>query len=230
VAEPAVTSAREEVLNRVRHALRDVPVHERPEDVPVARDYRRQSTLSTHERIERFIDRLRDYNVDVRHLQPADLGEALSDACARLELHRVVVPASLPRDWRPDGVEVIEDRQLTPAELDAIDAAVTGCAVAIAETGTIVLDGHGTSGRRAITLVPDHHICVIHSDQILPGVPEAIAALEQAVAVDRAPITFISGPSASSDIELSRVEGVHGPRHLLALIVEGDLASRPGQD
>jgi L-lactate dehydrogenase complex protein LldG len=222
VAEPAVTSGREEVLNRVRHALRDVPVHERPEDVPVARDYRRQSTLSTHERIERFIDRLRDYNVDVRRLQPADLGEALIDACTRLELHRVVVPASLLRDWRPDGVEVIEDRQLTPAALDAIDAAVTGCAAAIAETGTIVLDGNGASGRRAITLVPDHHICVIHSDQIHPGVPQAIAALEQAVTEDRAPITFISGPSASSDIELSRVEGVHGPRHLLALIVEGD--------
>lgn len=225
-----MTSAREEVLNRVRQALRDVPVHERPDDVPVARDYRRQSTLSTHERIDRFIERLRDYTVDVRRVHAADLGEVLIEACARLELHRVVVPVSLSRDWRPDGVEVVEDQQLTPAELDAVDAAVTGCAVAIAETGTIVLDGHGTSGRRAITLIPDHHICVIQSDQIHPGVPQAIAALERAVTEDRAPITFISGPSASSDIELSRVEGVHGPRHLLALIVESDLASRPRQD
>ena len=225
-----MTSAREEVLSRVRRALEDVPVHERPDDVVVARAYRRQSEASTHERIERFIDRLRDYNVDVRRMGAADLAEALSDACARLELHRVVVPSSLSRDWHPDGVEVVEDQQLTPAELDAVDAAVTGCAVAIAETGTIVLDGHGTSGRRAITLVPDHHICVIHSDQIHPGVPQALAALERAVAEDRAPVTFISGPSASSDIELSRVEGVHGPRHLLALIVESDEPSPPRQD
>ena len=113
---------------------------------------------------------------------------------------------------------MIEDAGLGATELDAIDGAVTGCAVAIAETGTVVLDGTGACGRRLLTLVPDHHICVVTAGQIVELVPEAIAALAPAVRERRAPITLVSGPSASSDIELSRVEGVHGPRHLLVLI------------
>jgi L-lactate dehydrogenase complex protein LldG len=116
-------------------------------------------------------------------------------------------------------VEVVVDDGLTATQLDAIGGAVTGCAVAIAETGTLVLDGQGASGRRVITLVPDHHICIVAADQIVEQVPEAITALAPAVQQHGVPVTLISGPSASSDIELSRVEGVHGPRHLLVLIV-----------
>jgi L-lactate dehydrogenase complex protein LldG len=104
------------------------------------------------------------------------------------------------------------------AALDGFDAALTGCALAIAETGTIVLDGGPASGRRALTLVPDHHLCVVHAEQIVASVPEAIAALAEA-ARDRRPITFVSGPSATSDIELERVEGVHGPRKLDVFVV-----------
>jgi L-lactate dehydrogenase complex protein LldG len=116
-------------------------------------------------------------------------------------------------------VQIIEDHGLTVAELDGINAAVTGCAKAIAETGTLVLDGQERSGRRALTLVPDHHICVVEAGQILGLVPEAMAALGDTVRGRRAPLTLVSGPSATSDIELSRVEGVHGPRHLVVIIL-----------
>jgi L-lactate dehydrogenase complex protein LldG len=223
-----MSAAREEILRRVRQALRDVPADERPEDVQVLREYRRERDDPRDVDIERFSDRVRDYHADVRRVRDADVAQALRDACGQFELRRVVVPAALPEGWRPEGVEVVEDHQLEPPELDQIDGAITGCAAAIAETGTIVLDGGDTSGRRAITLVPDHHICLIRSDQVHAGVPEAIAAVAAAVIDRHAPITFISGPSASSDIELSRVEGVHGPRHLLALIVDGPGPVRPG--
>jgi L-lactate dehydrogenase complex protein LldG len=113
---------------------------------------------------------------------------------------------------------VPDSADIPPARLDAYDAALTGCALAIAETGTVVLDGGPASGRRALTLVPDHHLCVVRSDQIVATVPDAIAALAPAAREGR-PITFVSGPSATSDIELERVEGVHGPRKLDVFVV-----------
>jgi L-lactate dehydrogenase complex protein LldG len=146
------------------------------------------------------------------------LADAVSAACAEMGLGRVVVPPGLPEAWRPRGVELLEDEGLSATELDAVDGAVTGCSVAIAETGTLVLDGSPICGRRVLTLVPDHHICVVLAGQIVQIVPEAIAAVAPAVRERRRPITLVSGPSASSDIELTRVEGVHGPRHLRVLI------------
>jgi L-lactate dehydrogenase complex protein LldG len=136
-----------------------------------------------------------------------------------MRLDRVVVPPGLPDEWRPSGTQVVEDHGLGARELDEIDGAVTGCAAAIVDTGTLVLDGQGPSGRRLITLVPDHHICVVTVDQLLELVPEAIACLAPSVRDQGVPVTLISGPSATSDIELHRVEGVHGPRHLMVLIV-----------
>jgi L-lactate dehydrogenase complex protein LldG len=118
------------------------------------------------------------------------------------------------------GAELVHDGpELVPADLDGLDAALTGCALGIAETGTIVLDGAPLSGRRALTLVPDHHVCVVRAEQVVASVPDAVAALAEAAGEGR-PITFVSGPSATSDIELERVEGVHGPRKL-DLIVAG---------
>jgi L-lactate dehydrogenase complex protein LldG len=212
-------SAREEVLRRIREALRDVPDAERPEDVAVPRAYRRRDPEAREQLLERLAERLCDYHASAERVSPQRVGEAVADACARSGLRRLVVPPALPVDWRPAGIELIEDGGLGPRELDVIDGALTGCAVAIAETGTLVLDGQGTCGRRAITLVPDHHICVVLERQVVGSVPEAIAAVAPAVHQRRAPITMISGPSGTSDIELSRVEGVHGPRHLLVLIV-----------
>ena len=146
--------------------------------------------------------------------------EAVAEACSSLDLARVVVPPGLPPAWRPRGrrgrSRIAGSRC---SELDAINAVLTGCAVAIAETGTLALDGQERSGRRAITLVPDHHICVVEAEQILGLVPQAFASLSDAVREHHAPITLVSGPSASSDIELSRVEGVHGPRHLVVVIL-----------
>ena len=157
----------------------------------------------------------------MRRVAPDGVADAVARACEQWGLRHVVVPAALPSQWRPAGTAVVQDNGLTAAQLDEIDGAITGCAVAMAQTGTLVLDGEGACGRRVLTLVPDHHICIVAADQIVELVPEGIAALAPAVRERRAPVTFISGPSASSDIELSRVEGVHGPRHLLVLIVAG---------
>ncbi len=218
-----MAGAREEILRRVRASLEDVPAGERPADVPVARAYRRTTADGADALLERFAERLRDYRAEVRRVRAASIGEVVSDACARRKLGQIVVPSPLPGSWRPHSVEVVEDDGLSAGQLDRLDGALTGCAVAIAETGTIALDGQGASGRRAITLVPDHHICVVEARQVVGSVPEAMAALADAVIHHRAPVTFISGPSASSDIELTRVEGVHGPRNLLVLLVDEDV-------
>ncbi|MGH2803792.1 MAG: LutC/YkgG family protein, partial [Thermoleophilaceae bacterium] len=129
-------------------------------------------------------------------------------------------PEDLPQDWRPEGAELVPDSGLSPTELNELDGALTGCALAIAETGTIVLDGGAAQGRRALTLVPDYHLCVVPADAIVGLVPEAVERLEPAVQEGR-PLTFIAGPSATSDIELNRVEGVHGPRTLHVVVVSG---------
>ena len=154
-----------------------------------------------------------DYRATVRE---ADDLAATSRRCApSTSARRLGVPAGLLEGWRPDGLELVEDHGLSARELDALDGALTGCALAIAETGTIVLDGGERSGRRALTLVPDLHVCVVERAQVVATVPEAIRALEGG----RGPFTFVSGPSATSDIELDRVEGVHGPRRLEVLLV-----------
>ncbi|MQA76485.1 MAG: lactate utilization protein C, partial [Solirubrobacterales bacterium] len=133
---------------------------------------------------------------------------------------RIAIPPALPAAWRPPGVELIEDDGLSPAELDGLDGALTGCALAIAETGTVVLAGGPADGRRALTLVPDLHVCVVEAGQVVATVPEAVRALEPKARATASPLTFVSGPSATSDIELSRVEGVHGPRRLELVLAD----------
>ena len=131
----------------------------------------------------------------------------------------MVVPADLPAYWLPEGVEAVADVDLDIHALDQVGAAVTGCALAIAETGTIVLDAGERQGRRALTLVPDIHLCVVEEAQVVDGVPAAIRRLADTMRAERRPVTFVSGPSATSDIELSRVEGVHGPRRLELIVI-----------
>ena len=136
-------------------------------------------------------------------------------------MERLVVPPYLPREWIPEGVETLRDAarpRLTKEELDGSDGVLTGCALGIAQTGTIILDSGRAQGRRALTLLPDYHLCVVREDQIVGLVPEAFAELQETVKNEGRAITFISGPSATSDIELDRVEGVHGPRTLEVLI------------
>lgn len=215
-----MSTAREEVLRRIRAGLRDVPASERPGDVPLAREYRRAGAPDGPELITRFAERVAEYKAIVHRLPAADLPAAIAAACARRGVRRLVVPPDLPPEWAPAGVELLRDEQLTNAQLDTSDGVLTGCALGIAQTGTIILDAGPTQGRRAITLLPDYHLCVVRADQVVDLVPEAIARLAPAVRDARRPITLISGPSATSDIELNRVEGVHGPRTLEVLIAE----------
>lgn len=209
-----MSEARDAVLARIRAALADVPAGE---DTVVPRGYRGRGSASRDELVERFAERVADYRarVDVTTDPAAAATAALREAGAR----RVVVAPDLPQELRPTGAELVEDDGLAPTELDPIDAVLTTCAVACADTGSIALDGGPGQGRRAIALVPDVHVCVVSTDQIVETVPELVAALADAVRGGR-PIVLVSGPSATSDIELNRVEGVHGPRTLIVLIYE----------
>ncbi len=216
-----VSDARQDILERIRHALADVPASECPEDVPVPREYRRQPVElePLGVLIELFVQRLRDYGAEVVQCGPAEVTARVGAACERHGLTQLAIPSELPSGWLPAGIEIIPDTGLRPQELDQIGAALTGCTIAVVETGTLVLDGGPRCGRRALTLVPDHHICVVEIEQLVLLVPQALAAITPAAVEQRQPITLISGPSASSDIELSRVEGVHGPRDLIVVII-----------
>jgi L-lactate dehydrogenase complex protein LldG len=206
-------SARDEILARVRRALADVPSEERPEDVPVPRRYLEHEPEAT---LDRFVDRVRDYGATV-HVT-SDVAAAVADASRAHAVGSLAVPADLPRAWLPPGVRVVPEADLDVAGLDEIGATLTGCALAIAETGTIVLDAGPRQGKRTLTLVPDVHICVVEATQIVDGVPAAMRLLADRMRTTRRPLTLVSGPSATSDIELSRVEGVHGPRTLEVVV------------
>jgi L-lactate dehydrogenase complex protein LldG len=216
-----VASAKETILWRVRRATRDVPESERPEDVPVERGYRKEDDAEREELVERFAERAAEYKATVHRVTEDELPRAIEEALERRGVRRLVIPPYLPQNWIPEGIETLRDAarpRLTNEELDQSDGVLTGCALGIAQTGTIVLDSGRAQGRRALTLLPDYHLCVVREEQIVGLVPEAFAGLEETVRNDRRAITFISGPSATSDIELNRVEGVHGPRTLEVLI------------
>jgi L-lactate dehydrogenase complex protein LldG len=213
-----VSEARADVLGRVRAALGAGAV------VPeVPREYRgagRYGPTGAADVVDRFCTRVAEYRATVRRVDAADLAAATAAACRERGARRIAVPpGGLGGDDVIDGVElVVDDPPLSARQLDEVDGVLTGCALGIAETGTIVLDGGARSGRRALTLVPDYHLCIVEAETIVAGVPDAVAALAEAAAEGR-PITLVSGPSATSDIELDRVEGVHGPRTLDVLVV-----------
>ena len=206
-----MSAARDAVLARVREALGPTPA------VPgVPREYRGAGALEG-DVVARFCERVAEYRASVMRLAAADLVETVGRLCAERGARRIAVPPGGP-DVLPGVSVVVDSPPLAARALDELDGVLTGCALAIAETGTIVLDGGPRSGRRALTLVPDWHVCVVEEAAIVAGVPDAVAALAEAAAEGR-PITFVSGPSATSDIELDRVEGVHGPRTLDVLVV-----------
>ena len=209
-------SARDDVLNRIKSALRDSPAA--PE---IPRNYRLMSAMTAGQRLEQLVDRLVDYKANVFVVPAAEAAAKLAELLAGAA--SVVVPHGLPAEYlqalkNDAGSPAINvdspERRLTVDELDAVDAVVTGAAVAVAETGTIMLDGSPSQGRRVISLVPDRHVCLLRAADIVEVLPEAIARLDPA-----SPQTWISGPSATSDIELERVEGVHGPRTLDVVIL-----------
>jgi L-lactate dehydrogenase complex protein LldG len=204
-------TAREHILRRVREAVMDLP----SEATPIPRGYSR-----THERddlVTTFLERVSDYRARVRRTSIERLPAEIESVLTELHIHSVAVPADLPTEWfSPTSIKVSrDDPPLSATELDAIDAVITGCAVGIAETGTIGLNAGAAQGRRVLTLLPDVHVCVVSVSQIVGDVPEGLEALDP-----RSPLTLISGPSATSDIELERVEGVHGPRTLIVFITD----------
>jgi L-lactate dehydrogenase complex protein LldG len=217
-------SARDDVLGSVRSALGRRPDVPAPAPADIPRGYR--STTGTAPgsaaAMDLLEDRLVDYRATVLRCSPAEVAGTVAAQLA--DAGSVAVPPGAPGGWldalRAAGVAVLVDDPadpLTPAALDATGAVLTGCRVAVADTGTIVLDGGPDQGRRVLTLVPDRHVCVVRADQIVASVPEAVTVLS---AHPQRPQTWISGPSATSDIELVRVEGVHGPRDLRVVLVE----------
>lgn len=213
-------NSRDRILGRVRRALADVPPDDRPYEQAVERGYLREhGERSTARTVELLAENLADYRALVHRCTPDELAAVVGRL---LEKHRsgsVLVPPGLDGGWlsgtAASVARVPDDADSTARELDRVDSVVTACAVAVAETGTIVLDGSPDQGRRRVTLVPDHHICVVRvPDQVVSSVPQALERLDPA-----RPLTWISGPSATSDIELDRVEGVHGPRTLEVVLV-----------
>jgi iron-sulfur cluster protein len=205
--------ARSAILARIQAALKD-----RPDTPEVPRTYRRSSEDAHTTIVARFSERVGEYKASVRSATAPELQAVIAEQCKAAGAERMAIPADWPDDWRPDAIELEPDTGLGPHELDALDGALTTCALAIAETGTIVLDGGPGQGRRALTLVPDYHLCIVPAGAIVATVPEAVERLETAVEEGR-PLTFIAGPSATSDIELNRVEGVHGPRTLHVVVL-----------
>ena len=208
-------SAREEILARIRTATGDGAA-----PPPVSRDYRtadHSSELDGEALLELLVERLVDYRALVRHSSTAEVAAAVVAALGERGARRVVVPEGiLPAglDHLGTGIELLgDDPALTAAQLDELDGVLTGCAVAIAETGTIVLDARPGQGRRVLSLIPDYHLVVVTAAQVVGAVPQAVARLDPS-----RPQTWISGPSATSDIELDRVEGVHGPRTLEVIV------------
>ena len=207
------------VLGKIHAALGDVPKSEQVPDVVVDRSYRTVDSTSFPERISLFVERVREYKAKVRSVRPADLPQAIADACHARGVKRLVVPADLPDGWCPAGVTLLREPGLSNEILEQSDGVLTAAAMGIAQTGTIVLDCGPGQGRRVITLLPDYYLCVIRDDQVVGLVPEAVGNLHESAGDPSRPITLISGPSATSDIELNRVEGVHGPRTLEVLLV-----------
>ena len=202
--------AREEILRRIESAKVAAPDH------PIRRDY--SHTREVPDLLGLFVERVEDYKAIVIRTDPDGVAAAIAKCLVGVK--SVVVPPGFNASWVPTGIDIIRDEPALGADkLDAVDAVLTTASVGIAITGTIVLDHTEGQGRRALTLVPDLHVCVVTADQVVADVPEAVARLTASVNNGR-PLTWISGGSATSDIELQRVEGVHGPRTLRVVLVE----------
>jgi len=202
-------TAREAMLDRVRRAVAGAAPAE------VARSYTVEGPTVHADVVEAFVTRVRDYRATV--VQTDDAAGAVAAVLVDEGGRRIGIPRDLDARLRPAGVELVEDDALSPQELDELDGALTTCAAACAVTGTIALDGGPGQGRRALTLLPDLHVCIVREDQIVETVPELVRRLE-AAATEGRPLVLVSGPSATSDIELERVEGVHGPRRLVMIV------------
>jgi L-lactate dehydrogenase complex protein LldG len=203
--------ARAEVLHRIRTALGQSTAQAVAGWLAIPRGYIRHATRTTEDLVEQLTDRLLDYDATVTHTNEAGIALAIATRLAERGNPRVVIPAGFPLELLPPDAIYVMDNDLTNGELDACAGVLTEATLAIAETGTIVLQNVPGQGRRAATLVPDYHLCIVRTASLVGSVPEALDRLHATATL---PTTFISGPSATADIEMTRIKGVHGPRTL----------------
>jgi L-lactate dehydrogenase complex protein LldG len=219
--DTVTNSARDEVLRRIKAATGGMSdgAAARVEWGEIAREYRRKGTREREEVLALLEDRLRDYDAPVVRVAGERVAQSVAEMLAERGFRRMVVPVGSPVAWLPasaGGVEFVVDEGLSSEELDGVDGVMTGATLAIAETGTFVLQSVAGQGRRAATLVPDYHLCVVKAEDVVETVPEAMAWLQSTAGLAT---TFVSGPSATADIEMTRIKGVHGPRFLDVILI-----------
>jgi len=212
-------AARADVLRRIREAKGGAASAEavRAGWSTIERRYRREATRPREAMLELLEDRLRDYDAQVVRAGDSKVADAAARMLLERRVRRMVVPAGLRAEWLPGGVEFVVDERLAAVELNAVDGVMTGATLAIAETGTLVLQSVAGQGRRAVTLVPDYHLCVVRMEDVVETVPEAMGRLQATAGLAT---TFVSGPSATADIEMTRIKGVHGPRFLDVILID----------
>jgi L-lactate dehydrogenase complex protein LldG len=209
-----MSAARDEILQKIRNAVAGSAPAADYRSLP--RDYRQSGTLDRNGVIERFEDRLRDYNAGVYRCLKQHLRLTIRNVMVSRGKCSLIVPSGFARNDLPDSFEFHDDEGLSYEELNLSEGVLTGCALAIAATGTVILRHTETDGRRALTLLPDYHLCIVHTSQIVETVVQGIRMIGT---FPLAPLTSISGPSATSDIEMIRIAGVHGPRILDVILV-----------
>lgn len=214
----AESTARETILRRIREANRFASSEASARSAwnAIGREYRRKGTAGHEATIERFEDRLRDYDAVVTRCTENQIASRIAALLVARRKARILIPSGIPEAWLPDGFAFSIDRDLTAKEMDAFEGVITSSTLAIAETGTVVLQSAAGQGRRAISLIPDYHLCIVSARDLVETVPEAMDRLQNTATVAT---TFISGPSATADIEMTRIKGVHGPRILDVLFV-----------
>jgi L-lactate dehydrogenase complex protein LldG len=212
------SSARAEILRRIRvakggtsdaNAARAAWEH-------VTREYQRGAVLERGAVLDLLEERMRDYDAHVLRVEHGDVAEAVAKMLTARGKRRIVIPVGIAAEWLPAGFDFVVDEGMSAAELDGFDGVMTGSTVAIAVTGTAVLQNVAGQGRRAMTLVPDYHLCLVHAADVVETVPEAMDRLRDTA---KLATTFFSGPSATADIEMTRIKGVHGPRHLDVIVI-----------
>lgn len=213
-----MSPAKQEILDSVRRALGPHAFDAESEYAAIARAYRQEGKLDSECRLNLFAERLHDYDAVMHRCLEENVAETIAQVLVDRNKRRLLVAGNVPASWRPEGFDFVEDRDLRYSAIDSSEGVLTMCAVAIAVTGTIVLRHSSDEGRRALSLIPDYHLCMVRASQLVETVPEGIRKIRS---FDRLPITTISGPSATSDIEMTRIKGVHGPRTLEVIFVTG---------
>jgi L-lactate dehydrogenase complex protein LldG len=207
---PAPPCSRDRILQRIRRANAQSAAQP-----PIPRDYDRISGRTPAETLAHFEERLRDYDARLFTANRGDIAIVIAEILIAANRHRIAIPTGLPTEWRDDSIEWTPDDNLSVDALNSVDGVMTAATVCVAASGSIALQHGPAEGRRSLTLLPDYHLCIVEASQVVETLPEAFARLDPF-----RPVTFISGPSATADIEMTRIKGVHGPRFLDVLLIE----------